>query len=828
MASINDLSSYFGKNYQSNPTVSSLTPAQQNAITVIVKKAKDLGITSNVAIAALLAIVSKESAFQLHTEIGYGGTPSDRIRQVFGSKRLSKYTNQELDAIKKSDKDFFDVVYGPPAKATGYAVYGNDNKYDGFKFRGRGFNGITFRDIYKKRGAGIGLDLLSSPELLEQIDPAAAALVDYFISGFNTYKEYRKMASALGYEIKNSALNTINGIQNIDSAVRAFYTMNQGPGGYEHYLKYDVGAYKDSSGYTIFPNDTLGGWTRARNRAPYFYQILTGNKLTDTSPVSNPSSPTQSTPGDVQPPNTIEQNKTDDEYNGSSQNKNTDFNPVQLTQLFKPTIKPLQISLDANNSSKKQKKEFLTGMGTAPVIWYNGIHIEYADISHFELYHEDVLPAIKITFRDRNGIFKDTGFPTDDATISVFIYSRSKRLRSINMDFKVTKFKEIESNLFMISGISNISEIFLRKFKSYSKKTSFEALQDIAKECELGFCTNISNTSDKMTWINTGFPNYQFIGNIVKNSYLSDEAFLNCYVDFYYNLCYVEIEKELDRENSNDLMIVSNGKNEFTEDPEQDEDIGPLMLSTDKSVKDTNSYISKYEVINRSTQVSLDRAYITKTKFYDTKNKNLLIFDLDSITSEGDKTIIMKGKPGDERFFTDNVNNIWMGKLDKFEDDGSGNAHTNFNYSFVQNEINIDELNKIEIEITLPSPNFNLYILQKVYLALLKDKPGLNHTSLRYKRLIGNWLTTNISYIFDGKKHYQKINLIKRELELDDNEKESSKDNSSLKKSNADDNQDHDNPLSPTDNLPPNPQVPQLPGATSSIIKPSGATSSLD
>ena len=71
----------------------------------------------------------------------------------------------------------------------------------------------------------------------------------------------------------------------------------------------------------------------------------------------------------------------------------------------------------------------------------------------------------------------------------------------------------------------------------------------------------------------------------------------------------------------------------------------------------------------------------------------------------------MKGKPGDENYFKNNVSNIWVGKLDKFNDEG--NAHDNFNYSLIQNQINIDEISKISIEINLPSPNYNLYILEK-------------------------------------------------------------------------------------------------------------------
>jgi len=806
----NELASYFGKNYQTDPSeLKGLNSTQKSNFSLIVKKARDLGIKSDFAIAGLLAIVSKESAFKATTEGSYKGTSPGRVRQVFGTKRLSKYNDSQISNFTQSDIDFFDLVYGYLAKEKGFATYGNDNKGDGFRYRGRGFNQLTFKNIYKERGEAVGLDLVGKPELLEQPDSAAAVLVAYY---FNAFKGLSKdVAISAGITKQSSGLATINSISSVETAVDLFYLATSGSMVSDNYnkkvLKYKSGGYRNSDGIYVFPNDNLGGYTRARNRAPYFYQILSGNKLPDTPPVSNEPEIPIDTSDETQPQlsDPIEQSDSgDNQDGGQSGNNNQEFNPTQLTQVFSPTIKPIEISLDAESTSKRQKKNFLTGMGTAPVIYYNGIHIEYKDVQSFELYHEGILPAMKMSFADRNGVFKDKGFPTDDSIISIFIYSRSKKLRSIRMDFKISSFKDLGPNEFMMNGVVNLSKVYLRNFKSYSKKTSYEALQDLAKDCEMGFCSNISNTKDKMTWINPGSPNYQFIDNILKNSYLSDESFLSCYVDFYYNLCYVDLEKELNRDNSNDKMIKSNGLNEFTENREKDDDIGSLILSTDPSVKGSNAYISDYIVTNKSTQISLNKAYLTKTKFYDSKSKELLIFDVDSITSEGDKTMILKGKPGEEDFFKDNVTNVWIGKLDKFEDDGSGNAHSNFNYSLIQNEINIDEISKISIEITLPSPNYNLYIYQKVYLALLNQKPGANQESLRYKRLTGDWLITSIGIYFDG-KNQQKITLIKRELELDENEREPVKSSSETNNENSGDFNDNPNELSPNDESPNNP-----------------------
>jgi hypothetical protein len=490
--------------------------------------------------------------------------------------------------------------------------------------------------------------------------------------------------------------------------------------------------------------------------------------------------------------------------NPDSESKNNfEFNPVRLTQIIEPSIELASIEIQTDQQNKTKKKQFLDGMGQGPFIYYNGIHIEYIDIFDFRLYHEGIIPAMKINFFDRNGVFADSGFPLDDSIITVFIYSRSNRLRSIKMDFKITQFQDLFNNKFSISGICNIPELYLSRVESFSRKTSFESLKEVAKICKLGFCSNIANSDDEMNWINVGNPRYEFINEVVKSSYISDESFLFCYIDFYYNLCYVDVEKEIKRDISEDKMIISDGKEKDLAKDLDDEKISDLILSTDYSFRETNGFIEEYKVTNRSTKVSLKKGYYTIVDYYDTTNKSLLEFNIDTLSSDGKKSIILKGKPLDNDYFKNNYRKEWVGKMEPF-DDGEGNMHENYHYSIIQNEINLTELTKIQLNAKLKTPNYNLFITQKVPVYLTKEKPGLLHSSLNYKRLDGEWIITNIEYIFDGKSQYQKITLVKRELELEPNEisefESPTNSNNSLS-SNI--NQDYTNDLSPYD-LPPN------------------------
>jgi predicted chitinase/LAS superfamily LD-carboxypeptidase LdcB len=796
----NELEKYFGKNYKKDPSELRGLDAQQKAnLYAIVKKSRDLGFTNDFAIAALLSIVSKESAFKTTTEGSYKSTNPERIRKVFGSQRTSKYKDGEINKFKSKDQDFFDFVYGWIAKGNGFATYGNDNPGDGYRYRGRGFNQLTFKNIYKERGQAVGLDLVSKPELLDLPENAAAVLIEYYLSSFKGLSN--DVANSAGVKKQSSSLLTINSLSNLEVAVDMFYLATLGNMVESNYnnkvLPKKRGVVNNSDGTLTFPNDDLGGYTKARNRAPYFFLLISGKPLPDVPPTNEPP------PSEIQNEDANnEQTEVQDvsEENADSQKKNLDFNPVQLTQIIEPNITVTTISIDGKGVTKAQRKQFTTSMGAAPLVYYNGIHIEYSDISMFKLYHEGILPAIKIIFVDRNGIFRDDGFPVDDAIITIFIHSKSKRLRSIKMDFKITNFKDLAGS-FSIQGIVDIPQIYLRKFTSYSKKTSFECLQEIAKECQLGFATNVSDSNDKMTWINTGHQRLQFISEVVNNSYISDNSFLHCYIDYYYNLCYVDLEKEYNRENSEDVQILSTGKKEFTEN-DDDEEISKLTLSTDKSFKETNMWINKYKITNRSTKTSLNNAYLTRNKVYNSLKKEVLDFGIDSITSNGDKSIILKGKPGDEEFFKENINSIWSGKLEEFGD-GEGNAHNNYNYSPTQNSINLNEFNKIEAEVDLPNPNFNIFKTQKIFTSLLKEVPGANQKTLKFKRLDGNWIIRDIEFNFDGNKHYQTLRLIKRELEIDSNDEisEPSSEQNNSQTNNSE--QDYTNELSPYD-LPPN------------------------
>ena len=106
-------------------------------------------------------------------------------------------------------------------------------------------------------------------------------------------------------------------------------------------------------------------------------------------------------------------------------------------------------------------------------------------------------------------------------------------------------------------GTLDLTDLYINQYKAFRKKTSFSTIRDICKEMGLGFNSNISDTKDSMTWLQRG-DNIDFIRSIIKRSYISDESYLIGYIDYYYCFNYLDIEKELSRDISNDINIVRN------------------------------------------------------------------------------------------------------------------------------------------------------------------------------------------------------------------------------------------------------------------------------
>lgn len=173
---------------------------------------KDAGINNRYARTAIMAVVGKESNFIPKFEKCYNNTSNFRIRKIFPS-RLGGLTDSELNALKADCVAFFNRVYG--------GKYGNATN-EGYKYRGSGYNQLTFKGSYQKIGNLIGVDLVSNPDYNNNPVVAAKSMVAFMLDRANSDTGKAKLRAG--------GFNSINDINNIDFAVRYFANANAGFG----------------------------------------------------------------------------------------------------------------------------------------------------------------------------------------------------------------------------------------------------------------------------------------------------------------------------------------------------------------------------------------------------------------------------------------------------------------------------------------------------------------------------------------------------------------------------------------------------------------------
>jgi len=438
---------------------------------------------------------------------------------------------------------------------------------------------------------------------------------------------------------------------------------------------------------------------------------------------------------------------------GTEESNITGERPI-IAQIDPPKIELPPMKFSTQNSSKGDSIQVAETIGNLPLLNYNGSVINDRDIQQLRLYHEGIIPKVKIIFRDSNNVISQNP-PKDDTKFEIFIKSASNNLKPIHLKFKVEDHKKLQNNLYTMTGTIDISNLYRMSYKVY-RGTSFEAIRKICKDLKIGFNSNIENTDDEMPWRNIGDRPYKFIGDIIEHSYISDESFMAGYIDFYYCFNYVDIEKEMKRNISDDVGIdTGNFDNPSTKDTDK---ISKMKLTSERGLQTSSFYFIKTGQKNDSTKISMQQGYRTRTKYYDKSKKMFLVFDVDSTTSDGLESIILKGIADDQESFDNNFVTKYAGKID------TDNVHKNYNYAVTQNRINLDNIMKNQMDIKLPNTNYNIYKYQKIDVIIVKEAATLGSNEIIEWRYSGEWLIMDIVFDYSNGKLSQEVKLTRKEM----------------------------------------------------------------
>jgi putative chitinase len=192
-------------------------------IQILIEEMEKAGVSNPYSQIAILSVIGKESNFIPKSEkMNYS---AGRLAEVW--KRFSKtgstapkgqgasYKNALADQYANNPEKLANYTYG------GRNGNGPESSGDGWKYRGRGFNQITFKGTYEKYGKMLGLDLVGNPDLLNDPKVAARAAVRFLLERFkskgidpNSFRSQGEAITAFAHANAGWGSNPSNAIAN--------------------------------------------------------------------------------------------------------------------------------------------------------------------------------------------------------------------------------------------------------------------------------------------------------------------------------------------------------------------------------------------------------------------------------------------------------------------------------------------------------------------------------------------------------------------------------------------------------------------------------------
>lgn len=428
-------------------------------------------------------------------------------------------------------------------------------------------------------------------------------------------------------------------------------------------------------------------------------------------------------------------------------------------------------------SARKMSKQ---AGAVAPFIRINGYTFPVEDILESKLSVTGSRPSFSFTARVSDTSFYSINYPKDGDLINVMIRSKDDSLKPIRNDFEILGLNNISrgaegsyNDRITLSGLLRIPK-FTDELCFSKKGSSIKTLIDTCNDLGLGFSTNEISTNDEMTWVNP-FGSYEdYLYEITSASWKDSNSFFSYFIDQYYHFNFVNMEPMFSQKAEiEEGLLISSFVNDFSSDSYLAKAKRELVLTNLEDASTTNMYVKNASLNNYSSHINMNEGYKRFVRYYDNLLKeyqNLFVDPLKTNDSEKD-SYVFKGRKGEDFYKTQNRTK-WMGVLY-----GTGdNCHNNYLYARVHNHHNNVHLNKMELELTLQSPNSSIRRGQVIpYIHTIQMSAGRKEATtpkgmriddIRYTVdpfYSGFFYVNGMEYIYRNGTFEQSLSLIRRE-----------------------------------------------------------------
>lgn len=370
---------------------------------------------------------------------------------------------------------------------------------------------------------------------------------------------------------------------------------------------------------------------------------------------------------------------------------------------------------ETENAQADSKIPFSKIASLIPIIRINQYEIQGDRIRNLKLRNTGFYPTIKVSFFDRDSLFGARFYPKDGDIMQLYIASQGKEdtFKPIRIDFEIIGISSIgggnvKANKYTVEGRMFIPTLFDEK-NQILDSSSWDALFSISEELELGYASNVEDTIDIMKWINPNTTVENFVKDITLNSYSSDDSFFTSYIDPYYYLTFVDVNKLFDQTGTIEVskQFFQNAGS-FYKNSEGEEEDYPNFLSNLIQMQGTARYISKYTPRNETGSVSKKDGYRKYAQYWNIEDKEFINEYVEPITND---------TPGYINATRGGVLSNNQNKL-KYLGSQTENVHDEFLFSSILNNQNLNECKKLGMTIDLDMFNPALVRYSRIYCAI--------------------------------------------------------------------------------------------------------------
>ena len=377
------------------------------------------------------------------------------------------------------------------------------------------------------------------------------------------------------------------------------------------------------------------------------------------------------------------------------------------------------------------KKSRMVGDIT-PFIKIGDFKFLYSEIQSMTLDCTGMVPRLTAVIVDSRGVVTGPHFPKNKPILSLYIRSRSEKIKPIRNDFLIMNIRRVgyasdpvermdgTGVKYQISGQMRIPGLYNRESKVYDA-TSIDALKEVASEMEIGFAGNVKSTNDRMKWINPYWNRIEFIKYMQNRAFSSEECFFNIFIDIYYHLNMVNVRDMLSYSGDFDDVYASvmeindylRGEGASAEDNE----MSTFVLSNMSTLRGSEMFISKYDEQSNTGDIILNVGNRGGLYYYDPfvnesdLSENFVEYDVfneESVEYE-------------DEFLAKKKSLYWTG-IDY------NNGHDNYMFSRMNQFYGMMEMSKMRLNVTLDGVNMNVIRGQHVPVVLFKQDGSAQHS----------------------------------------------------------------------------------------------------